>query len=187
MLTEAQFRQSIEGATEEIQRVSRALESVICPPIKAIRVRLQDLSTEGIEKLIEHVPTGYARADKEKDFIYVIELAGSVGDDMEELRAMFEAVRPCANDYSRLNPGDSYERTLYVGRSKTLRKRLREHLGVAAEGVYALHLQRWATIHEAEIEISFLEFNQVENLLVQAIEDGMWSKLRPSFGRKGDR
>jgi hypothetical protein len=53
--------------------------------------------------------------------------------------------------------------------------------------VYALHLGRWARQIGAEIFISYMRFERQDNLLVQAIEDGLWLSLRPLFGRKGEK
>lgn len=187
MFDKAQFDNAIADAQAQIDRVRDELGNVECPDIDRLRIRLNELNHENIEAVIEGVPSGYANADKGNDYVYVIQALEDYPEAVRELRAMFEAVRNTADDYARINLGGTSENTIYVGRSKTPRKRLREHLGLASEGVYALHLQRWATAHEAEIEIAIICFSKMDNLYVQAIEDGVWAHLLPAFGRKGER
>jgi NurA-like 5'-3' nuclease len=76
---------------------------------------------------------------------------------------------------------------LYVGRSHKLRSRIRQHLGSNYKGTYALHMQRWAENFDEKIEIQYFKLVDQDNLLVQSVEDSLWQKLRPAFGRKGDK
>jgi len=53
--------------------------------------------------------------------------------------------------------------------------------------VYSMHMQRWATGNNADISLSYMKFENQEDLLIQAVEDGIWAALCPAFGRKGER
>ena len=132
------------------------------------------------------VPTGYGKLEKTTDYVYVIQFVADL-KLMSTLRIQLNEARKTANDYSRLNAENNQSMTFYVGRSKTLRARLKQHLGAEARGVYSLHLQRWATGNNAEIAIFVMKFNDAEDLLVQAVENGLWSSLKPAFGRKGEK
>ena len=103
------------------------------------------------------------------------------------IRSALEQARKTAKDYSRINQDHNETNTIYVGRSKAVRSRLRQHLGAQGQGVFSLHLQRWATRIDMDITIFLMSFTNSDDLLVQAIEDGLWSALKPAFGRKGGR
>jgi hypothetical protein len=50
-----------------------------------------------------------------------------------------------------------------------------------------MHLLRWATRTRAVLEISYMKFEGEDDLLIQAIEDGIWASLMPAFGRQGEQ
>lgn len=181
------FSSAIASATTQLQAAQVALQGISCPPIDSLRINLRDLCEERIGEAIDVIPTGYSKADKGVDYIYVIQASEQPGDLLATLKRQLTEARKTANDYSRLNTESTGAKTLYVGRSKTLRARLKQHLGAEGRGVYSLHLQRWATVNDAEIVISIMRFSNAEDLLVQAVEDGLWASLRPAFGRKGER
>ena len=182
------FAKAIASAVEQLQAAQRALLSAACPNIDdALRINLRDLSAERINEVLRAVPAGHCKAEKGVDYIYVIEVSEQQAQLVATLRSRLIEARKTANDYPRVNGGNEATTTLYVGRSKTLRSRLRQHLGAGSRGVYALHLQRWATGNDAEIAISAMKFDGAEDLLVQAVEDGLWASLKPAFGRKGEK
>ena len=85
-------------------------------------------------------------------------------------------------DYCKNNKNIS--KYLYVGRSKTLRSRINQHIGGKHEGIFAMHLQRWATQLNCQVEISYYKFSDKPNLIIQSIEDGIWQSVKPMLGRK---
>ncbi len=50
-----------------------------------------------------------------------------------------------------------------------------------------MHMLRWCAGIEATVKIYRYQFDQQPNLIVQALEDGLWDSFRPIFGRKGER
>ncbi|MGA1806242.1 hypothetical protein VHN57_15185 [Sphingobium sp. WW5] len=76
--------------------------------------------------------------------------------------------------------------TLYVGSSRSLVKRLLEHMGHGAEKTYALHMRHWATDIDGELSISatFLPYEISKDVLC-AVEDALARNARPMFGRRG--
>ena len=163
------------------------LEGITCPSIESLSINLRDLSEERIDEILGVVPTGYAETEKGVDYIYVIQVPDQQTKLVATLTTQLTRARRTANDYPRLNGENKETVTLYVGRSKTLRARLKQHLGAEGRGVYSLHLQRWATGNDAEISVFIMKFDGAEDLLVQAVEDGLWASLKPAFGRKGVR
>jgi len=163
------------------------LTAIACPPVETLRINLNELTHESIGELLEDVPSGYRKSDRETDFVYVIRLCVPSQDDVARLWNQLDAARTLADDYCRVNRENENPGALYVGRSKKLKSRLTQHLGTEQRGVYSMHMQRWATVNNTEISIAYMKFEGKEDLLVQAVEDGIWGALKPAFGRKGER
>ena len=87
--------------------------------------------------------------------------------------------------YPRLNaPGMCF----YVGSSRSLATRLKEHLGFGAKGTYALQLVHWATGLSLRLDLVCARYAQDTPAdVVQALEDTLWAARRPMFGRRGAR
>jgi len=50
-----------------------------------------------------------------------------------------------------------------------------------------MHMLRWSAGLECKIEVTYYEFKSQENLIIQALEDGLWQSFSPMFGRKGEK
>jgi len=187
MFSVAEFTDAIASATDQLRLVQQELGAITCPAIATLTINLQHLTLESIGELLDDVPSGYRKTDKETDYVYVIRLPADKRHIVNSLWEQLEDARKLANDYCRINRENANTDTLYVGRSKKLKSRLTQHLGTEQHGVFSMHLQRWATGNDAEVSISYMKFERKEDLLVQAIEDGLWVSLRPAFGRKGER
>ena len=186
MFSNDDFNSAIVSAKDQLRAVEAALNDLSCPEIHTLTVNLRELSHERIEELLEDVPTGYAKKDKATDFVYIIQVSDQDAAKTAQLKALLEESRKAGNDYSRVHQRNEESQTLYVGRSKTFRARLRQHLGTGDQGVFSLHLQRWATSVDVDITIYFMAFLKADDLLVQAVEDGIWDFLKPAFGRQGE-
>jgi hypothetical protein len=187
MFTPQEFTAAITSASEQLQLVREALEAITCPRVDTLRIDLRDLSQEAIGELLEDVPSGYRKADRDNDYVYVLRLSNNDQEMVTTLWDQLDAARTLADDYCRVNRENVRTFALYVGRSKKLKSRLTQHLGTEQRGVYSMHMQRWATGNNAEISLSYMKFENQEDLLIQAVEDGIWAALRPAFGRKGER
>ncbi|HOS95232.1 MAG TPA: hypothetical protein PLQ54_18120 [Armatimonadota bacterium] len=119
--------------------------------------------------------------------LYYVECR-SADVDLTEIAAAFAAAKARkrrARAYPRLN---SLGTCLYVGSSRSMGKRLREHLGYGAAGTYALQLAHWAT--PLSLELDFVCAKYAEDTrpeVMQALEDTLWQVRRPMFGRRGAR
>lgn len=187
MFTPIEFSTAIASASEQLERSRQMLDAIACPQIEELEINLRDLSQDSIGELLDQVPSGYRKTDKDIDYVYVIRLQQEQHFLIPTLWMQLEAARALADDYCRVNKENTVTKALYVGRSKKLKGRLTQHLGTEQRGIYSMHLQRWATGNDAKISISYMKFEKQEDLLVQAIEDGIWSSLKPAFGRKGER
>lgn len=187
MFTEDEFNEALAAAREQLLKVIDAIGKVPCPRIETFSVDLSDITAERIEELLDSVPSGYRKEDKDSDYVYVLRIESPSDGLQQRLINQIQEARNQANDYCRVNDDHTNTDTLYVGRSKKLRTRLGQHLGAESRGIYSMHLQRWATGNHAKVGISYMRFERMEDLFVQAIEDGLWASLCPLFGRKGER
>ncbi len=87
--------------------------------------------------------------------------------------------------YARLN---KKSHCLYVGSSKGLISRIRQHLGFGPKGTYAIQLSHWCENLDLEITLNIYAFyNRISTKAFQSFEDGAWNSLKPMFGRQGKR
>ncbi|WP_342244733.1 GIY-YIG nuclease family protein [Pseudomonas sp. OTU5201] len=79
--------------------------------------------------------------------------------------------------------------TLYVGSSKALLERVKQHLGYGYQRTYALQLCHWLpTALPGSLELHAWRLTaDTPGPVVQAIEDHLWLRQRPMFGRQGAR
>jgi hypothetical protein len=187
MFTEEMFNTAVSDATARLQSITSKLRKCTCPRLGSFDIDLRKLSAETIEKNLADIPGGWGKKEKEIDHIYIIGVLESRPDGISKLKPLLEAARQQENDYPRINSGHDQTGTLYVGRSKVLRSRLRQHLGAEGHDTYALHLQRWATKVNLKITVTWMSFTGADDMLIQSIEDGIWSHLKPAFGRIGER
>jgi hypothetical protein len=139
------------------------------------------------------VPAGHLKELRKSDFIYVFKLIEAnettkklISDKFNESRLVQNAADfKGEKDFCRRNKALSDY--LYIGRSQKLRSRLKQHLGGGNEGIFAMHMLRWATDVQCKIEISYYQFKKIDNLIIQALEDGLWQSFNPMFGRKGEK
>jgi hypothetical protein len=88
----------------------------------------------------------------------------------------------------RRNPVIQGQTILYVGGSEGIRRRLKEHIGVASAKTYAMNMQRWCPDFEGRVTVKVQTFSQaVGRECRQDIEDTLWDSLQPIFGKKGAR
>ncbi len=87
--------------------------------------------------------------------------------------------------YARLN---SKSPCLYVGSSKGLTPRIKQHLGFGPKGTYSMQLYYWCQNLDLEITLNIYAFdNSISMKAFQAFEDGAWNSLKPMLGKQGKR
>jgi hypothetical protein len=123
-------------------------------------------------------------AGKGNVYLYIIRLV-TEGVDLSNLENVFLTAK-AKNDsraYLKLN---SQSRCLYVGSSRYMRQRLKDHLGYGAKSTYGLHLAYWAGSLPIELEFMCAKYQAgLDPQLYQALEDTLWDEMSPMFGRKG--
>jgi type II secretory pathway component HofQ len=185
----ADFKNAVDKAIQQLDSLQQYLKAITCPTEENLTVNLRELTSEHIEKLLQNTPSGRRKEDKANQYIYVVRIADAKEGLVAALSKQLDEVRKSRNDnaYCRVNRDNTNTDILYVGRSKTPRTRLRQHLGEKNNGTYSMHLQRWATGNDAKISISYLKFENKSDSLIQVIEDCLWDFLKPVFGKRGAR
>jgi len=87
--------------------------------------------------------------------------------------------------YARLNRKSL---CLYVGSSKGLIPRIKQHLGFGPKGTFAMQICHWCGNLHLDITLNIYAFgNGISIKAFQAFEDGTWKLLKPMFGRQGKK
>jgi hypothetical protein len=87
--------------------------------------------------------------------------------------------------YARLN---RKSHCLYVGSSKGLISRIKQHLGFGPKGTFAMQLYYWCENLDLDLTLNIYAFdNSISMKAFQAFEDGAWNSLKPMLGRQGKR
>lgn len=188
--TKLKFDKAIEEAGTQLERIRRDLKTIVCPQVASFSLNLSKLSSEYIEEKLKSCKVA-PKSKTSSDYLYIIRI-----DDKEKSAHLCSQLKVDAKKqredesevgYSRINHANVPSATLYVGRSQSLKTRLRQHLGAKSIKPYALHMELWATRNDLEVTIDYMHFEDRDSLLIQAIEDGLWESLKPVFGRKGSK
>lgn len=139
-------------------------------------------SSEQLLKSVEKI------AKKELPYIYTLSASGEI--DADQIRLAFSTAKAKKRNnraYARLNTEASP--CFYVGSSYDFLKRFREHIGYGAKTTYALHLSHWAQdFPDLELIWHYAQYQEgTSQDLLQALEDTLWEKKMPMFGRKGSK
>jgi hypothetical protein len=87
--------------------------------------------------------------------------------------------------YAQLNI-ESESNCLYVGSSRNIMSRFKQHAGRGAKDTYALQLIHWATDLDLALQFSCVLYPDfIDYEVIQALEDILWSAKKPVFGRQG--
>jgi hypothetical protein len=117
-------------------------------------------------------------------YLYTIRLL-TESVDLSQIKEAFKIAKEKKDGraYPRLN---NQSRCLYVGSSRGIRQRLKDHMGYGATGTYSLHLAYWANNLPLELEFKCAKYQAgLDPQIYQALEDTLWDEMLPMFGRKG--
>lgn len=124
-------------------------------------------------------------AGRASAFLYIFRLVPP-HPELEEIARSFSAARAAqrgSRAYPRLNGPSA---CVYVGSSRKLHQRLREHFGFGSSMTYALQLQHWASDLDLNVRIECARYpDDLSPDVMQALEDTLWSLKGPMFGRRG--
>lgn len=186
------FDEAMEAATAVLEKTRQELEGLTCPaPRGPFLLHVRDLGTQKEEELLDLLPSGHAKVDHDADHVYVFGIAAPNAELFAGVCKKFESARSANSEkaaaFCRAIKEHASPGALYVGRSKHLRARIAQHLDGKNGGTYAMHLGHWAKELDFELTLSFITLTGRSDTLVQAVEDGLWTALRPALGKRGAR
>lgn len=120
-------------------------------------------------------------------YLYTFNIVSDIIDSsiIMEAYSAAKASKKGNRAYARLNRPS---KCMYVGSSKKINQRLKEHLGFGAKGTYALQLAYWANQLPLEFELECAKYSPgIAAEVIQALEDTLWFEQHPMFGRQGAR
>jgi hypothetical protein len=141
-------------------------------------------NSQAIKNLLNDIKT---KIDHKKyNYIYVLCLQNIAQTD-----TIYHRYKTAKNNktadraYARLNTSSP---CLYVGSSKGLVPRIKQHMGFGPKGTYAMQLCHWCENLSLDIVLDIYAFdNDVSKKAFQAFEDGVWDSLKPMLGRQGKK
>jgi hypothetical protein len=128
-------------------------------------------------------------AGKGSVFLYYIRVLGTPNfDDIESVYFDAKGKEKDKRSYARLNKHNQTSAYFYVGSSKDITKRLKDHLGYCSPKTYSLQLAHWARGLALELEFVCAKYTEsTPREVYQALEDTLWNQRKPMFGREGKR
>lgn len=163
--------------------ISAAVEGVLPTEVRSWPLDATDLPDEvAVSRLLKEVSDWVGAS---KACLYYFECRSGDVDlaRVEHAFAKAKARKACKRAYPHLNaPGTCF----YVGSSRSLATRFRDHLGFGAKGTYALQLVHWAPPLSLQLEFVCARYAEdTPAAVIQVLEDTLWEARRPMFGRKG--
>lgn len=151
------------------------------PQIRAWAIPPEALTLDGAN---DFIGSDLADLSANKPTLYRISVSGD--QDLEAVLAAFDIGKGAVPERSYARRHGTLSKFLYVGRSSSIKKRIKEHLGFGARQTYALNLAAWAS----SLNVAFLLECATYDPSVQAstlsnLEDTLWSRSSPMFGRQG--
>lgn len=117
--------------------------------------------------------------------LYGFEILSQKLDSQDIFEVYAQAKADRGRSFARMN---NPAKTLYVGSSRSLSKRIREHLGFGFPRTYAMHLAYWAPKLGLQLRLHVALYPvDSDPKAIQALEDCLWESLKPMLGRQGQR
>ncbi len=129
-------------------------------------------------------PSDIGKLDGIGNAIYIIEDLGNNVQKTFDTFSKFKNKQKIkgGRKCSRLNKHGA-KKIMYVGSSKDLKKRIKEHMGYGNSSVYALHLKH-SLKGKGKYKITIKEYNVSRDVLY-ILEAALWHELKPAFGKSG--
>ena len=181
-------------------------------PLDGISAKFsEDINLDGFEKYIVKNNNKYYWSEniefknklddlKKREVVYIIytdnfpfqkDSIETVYDDLKErdiaiCRKNYEKTATKEQNSKWANIKKNTRYCLYVGGSLDFPSRLRQHLGYGPESTYSMQLNKWW--EDAKIHIDVWDLSDItgeDSTKRQIIEDILWDKYDPLFGKKG--
>ncbi|HJP17768.1 MAG TPA: GIY-YIG nuclease family protein [Nitrospinota bacterium] len=173
-----------ETATQ-LNDLANLVEQVDFDEKKEISINFDSINADKANKVCDELST-WGKKNKESRYIYIIQANNKT--DIDKCYQQYEIAKTNkvgSRAYARLNKPSS---VFYVGSSSSLGTRIKQHLGFGPQGTFALQSTYWSKEISGKLNITIWRFSkQTSQAVIQAVEDGLWEKYKPMFGRRGAR
>lgn len=195
MLNQSDLTASVDAYERDTLTSIQKAKLVMLPPPTHLCFSTLGLTEARITELAGGVTTGKKQSEIGSEFLYIFRLCAANSLTAEEVLKAFNLARTAQEsiDYKgnknlcRAHPLAGDSSAIYVGRSYSPRERLKQHLGSSSSGTYAIHFATWASLIDVKVEFYLYQFSGVGNRVIQVLEDGLWDRLRPMMGRRGEK
>jgi hypothetical protein len=170
-----------DDAKASIERIASLIELVT--PIEVNSVIFQPHANYEIDEDIIELVAEWG--SKGQPYLYTFHLVGEF-----DVSAVSRAFVDAKNNLNtrKFSKFISKNDCLYVGGSRDLAKRFKEHLGFGSAATYALQLSHWAPSLLLNIRFSAALYPvATTNEVLQLLEDTLWDKRKPMFGKRGGK
>ncbi len=169
-------------AQQSLIKLARELEGVVPVATGVWTFNTAELAHAAVPLLVGQVQ---AWAQGSQQCIYYFECQ-TTSLDLERIHSVFSRAKDDnvgGRAYARLNHPNA---CLYVGSSRAIKKRLSEHLGLGAASTYALQLSHWAAPLKLDLRFVCARYDEhIDYASIQMLEDALWHRKQPMFGRQG--
>lgn len=181
----------ISAAADKIKKRATALEQFDCTKLIPLHIEIPfaDIQNGKVESLSEYAKHNSINNYEKNPSVYVISINES---HYNYIIGLFSNLyRNKGISFSHQNKNYTSKSVLYVGKTmKNIETRLKHHLTENSKSTYSLHMQCWNWMNppsgKVYIDISFFPVG-TEEPLVQDIEDALWDREKPMFGKQGKK
>ena len=172
-------------AQASLARISAAVEGAVPIAVESWSIDVSELPASAAECSLFGAVRDWAAGSKLCLYYVDCTTPGADLAAIEDAFADAKAQTKGTRAFPRLNKPSS---CFYVGSSRSIAKRLCDHLGYGAPSTYALQLRHWARPLSLRLEFCCAKYAETTKYpAVQALEDALWESKAPMFGRKGPK
>ncbi len=179
----------IAFSAESLRVLAKDVEAASIEEVRQIPLRFCDINRDRAINLASDLKSWENEHGKAL-YLYVISLTaeGSIDRCIEQF--VEEKNRNVGGRrFARVNSNhNGHQGVLYVGSSKTIGARIKQHLGYSYPATYSLQIDAWKDGLDGGVRLEILRFVAgTPTHVLQAVEDALWALLKPAFGRQGSK
>ena len=167
-----------------LKKTIQELASLKSSETKTVFIETEKLQDQSyIPQIASTLPN---KCNPGENLIYIFRIIGSTKANQNKIYHNFTKLHKKRDGRALCKNNEKKDSDiLYIGSSKNLRARFKQHLGDGPVGTYAMHMKHWINGINLKIEFTYHRFSGFSNNALQALEDGLWDRLKPMFGKRG--
>jgi len=182
--TSAHFQQ----ISKDLIELSEKVKNTIISENKHFSFKFLELNTDFSDALRKEIRVWEKQYPKS---LYIYIYRATSDSDLRKINSEYELTREKnigKRAFARINKDNRESNVLYVGSSRSIGQRTKDHLGFSSKSVFALQIYHWSRELDGYVELDILRFEPITDYdVIQSIEDGLWDIHKPMFGRQGKK